>query len=477
MSFEKIELGEYIKVQGGYAYKSDDFNDDGDFPVIKIKNVRFGEVDYSEASYISSELADETIDWKTNEGDILISMTGSGPNAPNSLVGRVARIWEGEPDGWINQRVGRICVNEENEIHPDFIFYLLSSFDTQYYLVSNSTGSANQANISGKLIESILCPRVDYETSERIADQLRVLDQKIHLNQQTNETLEAMAQAIFKSWFVDFDPVRAKMEAKSAGRDPNRAAMAVIAGISLDQDWVEAESVLDQKLSGMTESQRQQLTRTAQLFQDELEEREIGEVPKGWEVVEYKSITKVLNGYAFKSKDYLKDDSGVFVLRTKNFGDNGLVERLSDDVYLPNNFLNEYSKYVCESYDLQMVMVGASLGKLGMILPFQLPALRNQNMWCFRAKKENHKFFVDHYLKWSVPKMLSFASGSARSFFRKGDFQKMDVILPPEKLIAKFNELVEPFYHRIATNESEVEALSKLRDTLLPKLISGEVGV
>src|SRR5690625_7004759 len=69
MSFKKVELGEFIKVQGGYAYKSDDFNDDGDFPVIKIKNVRFGNVDYEEASYINAELADETIDWKTKEGE------------------------------------------------------------------------------------------------------------------------------------------------------------------------------------------------------------------------------------------------------------------------------------------------------------------------------------------------------------------------------------------------------------------------
>src|SRR5690625_1667691 len=113
------------------------------------------------------------------------------------------------------------------KINLDLIFYWFSSNDTNNNLECNSTGSANQANISGKLIESIPCPKINFETSKTIADHLKILDQKIQLNQQTNKTLEAMAQAIFKSWFVDFDPVQAKIRAKAEGRDANRAAMEI----------------------------------------------------------------------------------------------------------------------------------------------------------------------------------------------------------------------------------------------------------
>ena len=155
MSVELTTLGEYARIQGGYAYKSKDFSGEGSCPVLKIKNVRFGHVDYSEASYVSEDIANETREWKTKEGDILISMTGSGPNAPQSLVGRVARVWADEPEAWINQRVGKIVLKNEGSIHPDFLFYLLSSSASQDYLVSNSSGSANQANISGKIIESL----------------------------------------------------------------------------------------------------------------------------------------------------------------------------------------------------------------------------------------------------------------------------------------------------------------------------------
>ena len=253
-------LGEYARVQGGYAYKSKDFTESGINPVLKIKNIRFGNVDYSESSFISEEIANQTTDWKTKEGDVLISMTGSGPNAPQSLVGRVARVWGNEPEAWINQRVGRLVLKEESSIHPDFIFYLLSSPASQDFLVSNSSGSANQANISGKTIESLPCPKVDYDQSSKIAKILREIDQKIMINRQTNQTLEQIAQALFKSWFIDFEPVKAKIAAKQAGgtaEQIERAAMTAISG--------KTETELDQ----LSPEQYASLKTSAALFPDE----------------------------------------------------------------------------------------------------------------------------------------------------------------------------------------------------------------
>ena len=215
MGFEKTTFGEYAKVQGGNAYKSKDFIEKSLNKVLKIKNVRFGTVSYDDSGYISDELAQATIAWQAKEGDILISMTGSGPNAPQSLVGRVARVWKGEPASWINQRVGRIQLKNEGSIHPDFLFYLLSLPQSQEFLVSNSSGSANQANISGKIIEMLPCPKISFNQSQYIAEIGRSLDEKIILNRQTNQTLEQMAQTLFKSWFVDFDPVFDNLLAKA----------------------------------------------------------------------------------------------------------------------------------------------------------------------------------------------------------------------------------------------------------------------
>ena len=104
---------------------------------------------------------------------------------------------------------------------------------------------------------------------------------------------------------------------------------------------------------------------------------------EGWKVDVLSSEIDVLNGFAFKSEDYAAD--GIFVLRTRNFF-NGIVEPTISDVFLPSEFLESHERYICEPFDYHLVMVGASVGDRGMIFPELLPALRNQNMWCFRPK-------------------------------------------------------------------------------------------
>ena len=212
MTYNYTSLGKFISVQGGYAFKSKEFKESSAFPVIKIKNVRFGTVDYSDTAYVDENTANGLERFLTKNGDILISMTGSGFNAPQSLVGRVARVSDGDPEVLINQRVGRIIFSKEHRIHPDFVFYLLSLPDTIHYLVANSTGSANQANINSATICSVPCPDISYDESKRIAKILRSLDDKIANNIAMNQTLEKIAQRIFKSWFIDFDPVKANAE-------------------------------------------------------------------------------------------------------------------------------------------------------------------------------------------------------------------------------------------------------------------------
>jgi type I restriction enzyme S subunit len=131
MSFKLTTLGNFAKIQGGYAYKSSDFLADGTWPVLKIKNIRAGHVEYESVSYVDEDIAEATKKWRTEPGDILISMTGSGPSAPDSLVGRVAKVWKSDPPAQINQRVGRLCLKDGEKIDSDFLFYLLSWTETQ----------------------------------------------------------------------------------------------------------------------------------------------------------------------------------------------------------------------------------------------------------------------------------------------------------------------------------------------------------
>jgi len=123
-------------------------------------------------------------------------------------------------------------------------------------------------------------------------------------------------------------------------------------------------------------------------------------------------------------------------------------------------------------------MVGASVGKTSLVLPHVLPAFRNQNMWCFRPKPPlNGRPFLVYSLKKKVSEVLSWASGSAREFFRKSDFRKHKVLMPDSLLRSRFDGLVTEFFDQISLNEAQSRVLVELRDTLLPKLLSGELDV
>ncbi|EKM3681689.1 restriction endonuclease subunit S [Vibrio alginolyticus] len=402
-------LGEYIKVQGGYAYKSKDFIEFSKNKVLKIKNVRFGTIDYAEPAYVSDEIAESTKNWKVKEGDVLISMTGSGPNAPQSLVGRVARVWKNEPDAWINQRVGRICLLDEDSVHLDFIFYWLSLPQSQDYLVSNSSGSANQANISGKTIESLPCPKVDYQTSKQIADLARKFDEKVILNSKTNQTLEEMAQAIFKSWFVDFDPVKAKMN----GEQPE----------------------------GMDEA-------TASLFPEKLVESELGLIPEGWEPKQLKDILELAYGKALKKTDRVEGDVPVY-------GSGGLT-----------------------GYHNQSLVEGPGIivGRKGTVgsVYWEPKSFYPIDTVFYVKPKAGYSLKYCHLVLQNLG-LKNMNTDAAVPGLNRNNAYRLDVIIPNEAVLDKFNIIMQSFQLLIDANNAQNTNLSLLRDTLLPELLSGKI--
>lgn len=317
-------------------------------------------------------------------------------------------------------------------IDPTYLYSIICSDDFVDYLVRNEKGAAYPA-VTQDIIGAytfILPPDAIQKTT---AGLVGPINKKIELNQRMNETLEGMARAIFKSWFVDFDPVHAKAE----GRTPD----------GLDEQ-------------------------TAALFPSTFTPDGL---PKGWEEKPLGELADILNGYAFKSEDY--QENGLRLLRTKNFSEKGYAEVLSDDVFVPDEFWDEYKKYRCELFDFHLVMVGASVGKTSYALSNMMPCLRNQNMWCFRPQIKGTRFFVNLATEKKVSEVMGWASGSARTFFKKGDFQKHTVVYPGNELAGEFSSLVEPLYKKYDANVKQNQTLAALRDTLLPKLISGELRV
>jgi type I restriction enzyme S subunit len=302
-------------------------------------------------------------------------------------------------------------------------------------------------------------PWVDLAIQIRVAAVLRHLDDKIDLNRRINKTLEDMAQAIFKSWLVDFDPVKAKIAAIEQGEDPLRAAMRAISG--------KTNAELDQ----MPREHHDQLAATAALFPDAMEESELGEIPKGWEVSTIGEMVEIAGGATPDTKnesywnppEYFwtspKDLSGAqspVLLTTERKISTAGLSRIGSGL-LPKGTLLMSSRAPIGYLAITQIPVAINQGYIAMLPGGKLPPLYLL-MWCQQNMEE----------------IKGQANGSTFMEISKKAFRPMRVIYPGPNLMDRFVETVTSLFGQIVEGVKESSRLSELRDTLLPKLLSGE---
>lgn len=192
MADELIPLSQIADIIGGYAFKSDDFGSTG-FPVVKIASIEPPRVNLTSGEKISSEKVSGLDRFRLNDRDIVMAMTGA-------TIGKAGRVRSNEP-AYLNQRVAKLAAKAGRKF-DDFIYALVSQVGFDEEVLTNSNGSA-QANISTDGIGRILVPDFSPAGQIQIGRIIGSLDDKIELNRRMNETLEALAQSLFKSWFVD----------------------------------------------------------------------------------------------------------------------------------------------------------------------------------------------------------------------------------------------------------------------------------
>jgi type I restriction enzyme S subunit len=310
-----------------------------------------------------------------------------------------------------------------------FIEYLFQAMRKQ--VKSHAYGSA-QENINLEVLRKLEFPVPPLESQKRIADYLSLIDDRITLLRETNATLEAIAQALFKSWFVDFDPVRANME----GRAPE----------------------------GMDEA-------TAALFPDSCEGTELGLVPEGWRVGTLADLMRLHKGSVNPG---LQPETEFQHFSLPAF-DNGQLPVLELGGAIKSNKTTVPSN-------------GVLLSKLNPHIPrIWLPSLVLANAVCsteflpFVPTKETSTSFV--YCLLAAPSfstsLCQLVTGTSNSHQRiKPDgVLSMPSILPPPALIAAFDFVACALLNRVRANRQQVQTLSTLRDTLLPRLISGQLRV
>ena len=312
---------------------------------------------------------------------------------------------------------------------PRFVYYFLKNFDFN---------SFNSGTVQPSLNRNYLNPAPvsvpDLSTQKSIAHILGTLDDKIEVNQKMNRKLEEIAKAIFKSWFVDFDPIRAKIEGLPTG---------------LPSD-------------------------ISDLFPDELVESELGQIPKGWEIGEFSELVTFLNGNAFKREDWV--ETGVPVIKIGNVKPT-LVD-INGCSYVSDTVASQNQKFRLKKGDILIGMTGY-VGEVGLVPQLSVMPLLNQRVGKVEPLNEKIRPFIFSFMrlpsfKTSIENM---SYGSAQQNVSSKAILSMEVLIPTMSFIEEYSKYTKPIIEKILVNFSENKLLSQIRDTLLPKLISGEIRV
>ena len=183
-----------------------------------------------------------------------------------------------------------------------------------------------------------------------------------------------------------------------------------------------------------------------------------------WREVALSEVADLTGGYAFKSRDYAS--SGRFVLRTLNISDDGSITR-DDAVYLPEALCPQYERFVLQADDTLFVMVGATLGKVGLVQSKDLPALLNQNMWRIRARPGvADPRFIHYAFRHAVQGSLGWASGSAREFVRRDDYRNLLIPVPPLAQQIAIGEMLGALDDKIELNRRMSQTLESMARAL-----------
>ncbi|MGJ8635704.1 MAG: restriction endonuclease subunit S [Phycisphaerales bacterium] len=411
-----VPLGEVASVRSGYAFKSRDWTDSG-VPVVKIANVKAGRLDLNGCSFVTEEIAESAGEFNLELDDIVIAMTG--------YIGETARVQSTDLPCVLNQRVGKFKVMDSNRLDPDYLYAFLSWKSTRERIEALGYGSA-QPNVSPKLIHQIKIPLPPMPKQQAIAEVLGSLDDKIELNRRMNRTLESMARALFKSWFVDFDPVHANAAGKPT---------------------------LPPKL--------------AALFPDRFDPSRIGDIPEGWEVRSLDEIANYLNGLALQK--YPAEEGEPTLPRLKIAQ---LRKGNTEGADLSNT--NVPYKYIVQNGDVIFSWSGSLLVRLWT----GGKAALNQHLFKVSSDEFPRWFF---YL-WTQHHLDDFQATAAAKATTMGHIQRhhlsdAKVIVPPASSIASLDAVFSPIIDRLVMNDLESRNLSEIRDSLLGPLLSGDMQI
>ena len=328
-------------------------------------------------------------------------------------LGRSCVALKDYPNATFNGFTKRLRPIGNVEILPEYAGYYFRSLKFRNAVTSMSS-MTTRASLNNDMISLLTITVPTLEEQENIANILSCLDEKIELNNEMNKTLEEMAQCIFKRWFVDFE-------------FPN-------------------ENGEPYKSSG-----------------GEMVDSELGMIPNGWEVVNYINTSDIQYGFAFKSKLF-NDKEGKPIIRIRDISNS----------YTPTYTTEEYNDlYIVTKND---ILVGMD-GEFKAHIWGGKDSLLNQRVLRIRPKDNNSIAYSYFSIKEPLRYLENSKVGTTVIHLGKKDIDNIKIVYPPNNLISKYRDIADNLINKICENKVEIMELLELRDSLLPKLMSGEIKV
>ena len=420
-TWERVRLGDLVKITHGWPFKSEFFTEErqGRPIIVSIGNFRYTGGFRFESTNVKEYADIYPKEYELSPRDILLVMTCQ--TAGGEILGIPGRIPCDGRTYLHNQRMGKVVIKEPRRIDPDFVYYLAlwSDFNRELCVSASGTKILHTAPVR---IEAFEFDIPSLAKQKDIAAVLGALDDKIELNRRMNATLEAMARALFQSWFVDFDPVRAKLD----GCQPP----------GLD-------------------------SATAALFPAAFQDSTLGLIPYGWEITRLDEIASVMMGLSPDGVSYNADGVGIPLI-------NGPVE-FGDYFPVKTKWTEDATRFATIG-DLIFCVRGSTTGrrvvsdgKYGI----------GRGVCAIRANDGYHSFLYQT-IDVGLDRLLERTTGSVFPSLSAPDIKGFSVLMPSKAVIEAYERTTKPLIQRIQLNHRQSRALADLRDTLLPKLLTGE---
>ena len=348
----------------------------------------------------------------------------------------------------------------------EFAYYLTRSEQVRSYAIKQMTGTSGRQRVPTDSLIRLIVSIPPLSEQHSIARILGALDDKIELNRRMNKTLEEMAETLFKSWFVDFDPVKAKLAVLENGGTTDEAEQAAMCTISGNDEITLAKLKIEQPDAYAS------IAQIASQFPSAMQKSELGGIPKGWKVKVLSCFGDIVTGKTPSTKELKHFGDDVPFLRIPDM--HGKIYVLQTKMMLSNDGASSQPKKTLPPGSTSVSCIATP----GLVVLNHRAVQTNQQINSIVPKDRS----LSRYIFWSCRHLsaeikIGGIGGSVYSNMKKSAFSSLPVLDVGLEIVRVFDQLISPLHDTILSNEKQSHVLAHLRDTLLPKLVSGKLQV